>query len=109
MGSQEIACDGPSNRMDGSKAGNRKAVNPHERGYDMNRMKHHTRLPIAGDMTALVDLTAHDFAGHEEWLLDESLRETFPASDPISPAVPAGGTPVAGRAGAPTRRRKTSP
>jgi starvation-inducible DNA-binding protein len=25
--------------------------------------------------------------GHDEWLLDESLRETFPASDPISPAM----------------------
>ena len=25
---------------------------------------------------------------HEEWLLDESLVETFPASDPIAPAVP---------------------
>ena len=25
---------------------------------------------------------------HEEWLLDESLVETFPASDPIAPALP---------------------
>jgi hypothetical protein len=25
-------------------------------------------------------------ARHEEWLLDEALKETFPASDPISPA-----------------------
>ena len=25
---------------------------------------------------------------HEEWLLDESLIETFPASDPIAPALP---------------------
>lgn len=24
---------------------------------------------------------------HEDWLLDESLRETFPASDPISPVA----------------------
>jgi hypothetical protein len=24
----------------------------------------------------------------EEWLLDEALEETFPASDPISPALP---------------------
>ena len=23
---------------------------------------------------------------HDEWLLDEALAETFPASDPISPA-----------------------
>jgi len=26
---------------------------------------------------------------HEEWLLDEALRETFPASDPIAVTVPA--------------------
>ena len=26
-------------------------------------------------------------AAHDEWLLDESLGETFPASDPISPDV----------------------
>lgn len=25
---------------------------------------------------------------HHEWLIDEALRETFPASDPISPATP---------------------
>jgi hypothetical protein len=24
---------------------------------------------------------------HEEWLIDESVEETFPASDPISPAT----------------------
>jgi hypothetical protein len=26
---------------------------------------------------------------HDEWLLDEALLETFPASDPIAPASPA--------------------
>jgi len=26
-------------------------------------------------------------AEHQDWLLDEALRETFPASDPISPAA----------------------
>jgi len=26
--------------------------------------------------------------GHDEWLLDEALLETFPASDPISPSRP---------------------
>jgi hypothetical protein len=25
-------------------------------------------------------------AAHDEWLLDEALAETFPASDPISPS-----------------------
>jgi hypothetical protein len=25
---------------------------------------------------------------HDEWLLDEALKETFPASDPIAPALP---------------------
>jgi hypothetical protein len=25
--------------------------------------------------------------GHDEWLLDESIEETFPASDPIAPAT----------------------
>jgi len=25
---------------------------------------------------------------HDDWLLDEALLETFPASDPISPACP---------------------
>jgi hypothetical protein len=29
-----------------------------------------------------------DVSQHEEWLLDEALKETFPASDPISPARP---------------------
>ena len=29
-----------------------------------------------------------DASQHEEWLLDEALKETFPASDPISPASP---------------------
>ena len=28
---------------------------------------------------------------HHEWLLDEALQETFPASDPISPAIAAQG------------------
>lgn len=25
---------------------------------------------------------------HDEWLLDESVEETFPASDPVAPARP---------------------
>lgn len=27
-------------------------------------------------------------AGHDEWLLDESIEETFPASDPTLPIRP---------------------
>ena len=27
-------------------------------------------------------------AGREEWLIDESIEETFPASDPTTPVVP---------------------
>lgn len=30
------------------------------------------------------ELPPADVAGHDEWLLDESLTETFPASDPIA-------------------------
>ncbi len=26
--------------------------------------------------------------GHDEWLIDESIEESFPASDPASPARP---------------------
>ena len=29
-----------------------------------------------------------DPAAHDEWLLDEALEETFPASDPVLPARP---------------------
>jgi len=27
-------------------------------------------------------------AGHDEWLIDESVEETFPASDPTTPTQP---------------------
>jgi hypothetical protein len=33
------------------------------------------------------DAAAGD-ASHDEWLLDESIEETFPASDPTSPVRP---------------------
>ena len=33
---------------------------------------------------------------HEEWLLDEALRETFPASDPIA-VTPTAAMPAPGR------------
>ena len=44
-------------------------------------------LPASGgDAAAAADVPAP--RSHEEWLLDESLAETFPASDPIAPALP---------------------
>jgi hypothetical protein len=33
-----------------------------------------------------VDAQHVDSSAHDEWLLDEALGETFPASDPISPS-----------------------
>lgn len=38
----------------------------------------------AGDPGSRADPSS---PGHGDWLLDESLRETFPASDPISPSA----------------------
>jgi hypothetical protein len=32
--------------------------------------------------------SASGSAGHDEWLLDESIEETFPASDPTLPVQP---------------------
>lgn len=40
--------------------------------------------------TALRAASGAEDAGskaHEEWLLDEALMETFPASDPTAPAI----------------------
>jgi len=47
--------------------------------------------PGAGHQAAsgLSAVTSGSLGMHEEWLLDEALKETFPASDPISPARPA--------------------
>jgi hypothetical protein len=41
----------------------------------------HTTTGAAG-----VDAQRVDSSAHDEWLLDEALGETFPASDPISPS-----------------------
>jgi hypothetical protein len=35
-----------------------------------------------------VDAESVKPSAHDEWLLDEALNETFPASDPISPSQP---------------------
>jgi hypothetical protein len=53
-------------------------------------MRRAINKPIAaaqpdGVAPALDDATLPS-TSHDEWLLDESLRETFPASDPIAPA-----------------------
>jgi|KBSSwiStaDraftv2_1062776.scaffolds.fasta_scaffold2330306_2 hypothetical protein len=40
----------------------------------------------AADAKVIVDVEPHD---HGETLLDEALEETFPASDPIAPAIKA--------------------
>lgn len=42
------------------------------------------------------ELPPPDVAGHDEWLLDEALAETFPASDSIavSPYSPASAKPA---------------
>jgi hypothetical protein len=52
------------------------------------RAKHHPDQPLSGDPALLLDASAVDAANHGELLLDESLSESFPASDPIAPAVP---------------------
>jgi hypothetical protein len=34
-----------------------------------------------------IKLSAQERQDRQEWLLDEALSETFPASDPISPSI----------------------
>lgn len=36
---------------------------------------------------AAADAEDHGSQAHDEWLLDEALMETFPASDPTAPAI----------------------
>jgi hypothetical protein len=36
---------------------------------------------------ATTDGESVDSPSHDQWLLDEALDETFPASDPISPSI----------------------
>jgi hypothetical protein len=44
-----------------------------------------------------VDADSVDSSMHAEWLLDEALDETFPASDPISPSMIGAGTALGSR------------
>ena len=61
---------------------------PEERGPS-------TRVKTAQVAAAKLPVLAQQ--EHEEWLLDEALRETFPASDPIAVTLPAA-VPAPGRA-----------
>ena len=44
--------------------------------------------PGSGHRDEAPPVAQWDVSLHQEWLLDEALKETFPASDPISPARP---------------------
>jgi hypothetical protein len=53
-------------------------------------------LPARVRKRTSTELPPPDVAGHDEWLLDEALAETFPASDPIavSPYSPVSAKPA---------------
>ncbi len=53
-------------------------------------------LPTSGLKATSSDLPQRDTAGHDEWLLDEALAGTFPASDSIAVSVhvPASDKPI---------------
>lgn len=53
-------------------------------------------LPTSVLKVSSSELPLPDVAGHDEWLLDEALAETFPASDSIavSPYPPASDKPA---------------
>jgi hypothetical protein len=52
-----------------------------------------TRQPTASVIARMASITPSQLLlllaqrEHEEWLLDEALRETFPASDPIAVTI----------------------
>lgn len=46
-----------------------------------------TRSDAAADDAAAAPGADPQSPSHDDWLLDESLAETFPASDPIAPAA----------------------
>lgn len=41
-------------------------------------------VPTKGPRGIAFELPVPGATGHDEWLLDEALDETFPASDPIA-------------------------
>jgi hypothetical protein len=50
-------------------------------------MKHVSNASFEHHRGAPTDQGSKASAVHGEWLLDQALQETFPASDPISPAT----------------------
>ena len=56
-----------------------------------NKLYTASGLPASELKVTSSELPLPDVAGHDEWLLDEALGETFPASDSIavSPHSPA--------------------
>ena len=75
---------------------------PHT-GVEMARTMHDSNGFGDRERGARTVVARLDVSLHEEWLLDEALKETFPASDPISPAEPA---PSEGRTLQPTIGRR---
>lgn len=43
---------------------------------------------IAGIMRTYASSSTASLEGHEEWLLDDAIADTFPASDPVSHSQP---------------------
>ena len=54
----------------------------------MGDKKTSSTAPRRGPSTADAARSRTESGRRQEWLLDEALKETFPASDPISPARP---------------------
>jgi hypothetical protein len=45
-------------------------------------------------------------AGHDEWLIDQSIEETFPASDPMLPVIPGSSLSRRNQCGERSRRKQ---
>ena len=59
------------------------------RGAAMANRKISPTRPRGGAPATDSAASRAELGRRQEWLLDEALKETFPASDPISPAEPA--------------------